>query len=222
MEKEIKNKQLRFLRELQLVEYYCKKHFSKGFTGYSNDLPSLNFSGILIWFQKANKSSKEEIEKELKVLLNNLTTFHKSKEEKGGDTSTTQLSSTQKNLNRGEEINNEEIENPVAYFNICGERICILKEAIFKIIPESQLTIRLSGRWNEQVSKGDRDEEGNIYYIDHCKECFKAMIEFIRYEYHFGVDKKRPSLKVQKEKIEKMRGILDYFNIDSIIVEESK
>jgi hypothetical protein len=65
--------------------------------------------------------------------------------------------------------------DPIVYFNVEGEIFSILRSTILRVIPDSQLAVRVSGRWEEQVEKGDIDEEGNL--IVHChKESFRQIL----------------------------------------------
>jgi hypothetical protein len=58
------------------------------------------------------------------------------------------------------EDTNVQMLEPIVYFNVEGEIIPILRSTILRVIPESQLAIRVSGRWVEQP--GDLDEEGAL------------------------------------------------------------
>jgi hypothetical protein len=81
------------------------------------------------------------------------------------------IKSRQKSLNS--------IEHAIVYFNVEGERICILKSTLQEMIPNSQLTIRVaSGRWEEQAE--NLDEDGNIIVEDIPRVVFKKIIEGIR------------------------------------------
>jgi hypothetical protein len=51
--------------------------------------------------------------------------------------------------------------DPIVYFNVEGEIFPILRSTILRVIPNSQLAVRVSGRWEEQAEKGDIDEEGD-------------------------------------------------------------
>eukprot|EP01040_Poterioochromonas_malhamensis_P010350 gene10350-11259_t len=50
--------------------------------------------------------------------------------------------------------------------------------APFRLFGESQLAVRLSGRWTEQAD--DVDEEGNIYY-DVSSSAFRALLQYARF-----------------------------------------
>jgi hypothetical protein len=52
---------------------------------------------------------------------------------------------------------------PVVYLNVSGEKMSVLRASILRCAPlqDSQLAVRVSGRWNEQ----DVDEEGYIRYV---------------------------------------------------------
>jgi hypothetical protein len=59
--------------------------------------------------------------------------------------------------------------DPIVYFNVEGEIIPILRSTILRVIPDSQLAVRVSGRW--EGNQKDRDE-GNLIVNCH-KESFK-------------------------------------------------
>jgi hypothetical protein len=70
-----------------------------------------------------------------------------------------------------------EIPNPLVCFNVEGEVVPILRSTILRVIPHSQLAIRVSGRWEDQPS--DIDEHGNL--IVRCpKEAFKHILASIQ------------------------------------------
>jgi hypothetical protein len=65
------------------------------------------------------------------------------------------------------------IPNPLVYFQVEGEVVPILRSTIMRVIPDSQLAIRVSGRWQDQPS--DVDEDGNL--IVRCpKDAFKHIL----------------------------------------------
>jgi hypothetical protein len=66
---------------------------------------------------------------------------------------------------------------PLVCFNVEGEIVPILRSTILRVIPQSQLAIRVSGRWTDQPS--DIDEHGNL--IVRCpKEAFKHILASIQ------------------------------------------
>jgi hypothetical protein len=69
--------------------------------------------------------------------------------------------------------------DPIVYFNVEGEIFTILRSTILRVIPKSQLAVRVSGRWEEQASKGDIDEEGNLIVNCH-KESFKQILSALQ------------------------------------------
>jgi vacuolar-type H+-ATPase subunit I/STV1 len=69
--------------------------------------------------------------------------------------------------------------DPIVYFNVEGEIFTILRSTILRVIPKSQLAVRVSGRWEEQASKGDIDEEGNLVVNCH-KESFKQILSALQ------------------------------------------
>jgi hypothetical protein len=69
--------------------------------------------------------------------------------------------------------------DPIVYFNVEGEIFPILRSTILRVIPKSQLAVRVSGRWEEQVEKGEIDEEGNLI-VDCHKESFRQIISALQ------------------------------------------
>jgi hypothetical protein len=67
--------------------------------------------------------------------------------------------------------------DPIVYFNVEGEVIPILRSTILRVIPGSQLAVRVSGRWEE--NQKDRDEEGNLIVNCH-KESFKNILSSLQ------------------------------------------
>jgi hypothetical protein len=57
---------------------------------------------------------------------------------------------------------NENDTNPIIYFNLDNEIFPILRSTIAQFIPESQLAIRISGRWKEKEQSEHVDSEGNL------------------------------------------------------------
>jgi hypothetical protein len=55
---------------------------------------------------------------------------------------------------QGASCTSEENVYPIVYFNVDGEILPILR-SVFKCISDSQLGIRISGRWKEQEETGD-------------------------------------------------------------------
>jgi hypothetical protein len=69
--------------------------------------------------------------------------------------------------------------DPIVSFNVEGEIFSILRSTILRVIPNSQLAMRVSGRWEEQAEKGDIDEEGNLVVNCH-KESFRQIISALQ------------------------------------------
>jgi hypothetical protein len=69
--------------------------------------------------------------------------------------------------------------DPIVYFNVEGEIFTILRSTILRVIPKSQLAVRVSGRWEEQTEKGEIDEEGNLIVNCH-KESFRQIISALQ------------------------------------------
>jgi hypothetical protein len=65
--------------------------------------------------------------------------------------------------------------HPIVSFNVEEEIFTILRSTILRVIPKSQLAVRVSGRWEEQAEKGDIDEVGNLVVNCH-KESFRQII----------------------------------------------
>jgi hypothetical protein len=62
----------------------------------------------------------------------------------------------------------------IVYFSVKGEIFTILRATVLRVIPKSQLAVRVPGRLEEQAEKGDIDEEGNLIVNCH-KESFKQI-----------------------------------------------
>jgi hypothetical protein len=75
------------------------------------------------------------------------------------------------------EDNNAQMLDPIVYFNVEGEIIPIPRSTILRVIPESQLAIRVSGRWVEQP--GDLDEEGNLK-VHYHNESFENILSSLQ------------------------------------------
>jgi hypothetical protein len=69
--------------------------------------------------------------------------------------------------------------DPIVYFNVEGEIFTIRRSTILRVIPKSQLAVRVSGRWEEQPSKRDIDEDGNLIVNCH-KESFKQILSALQ------------------------------------------
>jgi hypothetical protein len=67
--------------------------------------------------------------------------------------------------------------DPIVYFNVEGEVIPILRSTIQRVIPDSQLAVRVSGRWEDQEK--DRDEDGNLI-VDCHKEAFEQILSALQ------------------------------------------
>jgi hypothetical protein len=73
--------------------------------------------------------------------------------------------------------NSTDCLDPIVYFNVEGEIIPILRSTILRVIPDSQLAVRVSGRW--EGNQKDRDEEGNLIVNCH-KESFKNILSSLQ------------------------------------------
>jgi hypothetical protein len=105
--------------------------------------------------------------------------------------------------------------DPIAYFNVEGKRIAILKDLIRETIPESQLSIRVcSGRWEEQEK--DLDEDGNIN-LDGSKEVLSKIFTAIRSARLFGKET-RMAVPVSKQLETELKTVVDYLQIDSSLL----
>eukprot|EP01040_Poterioochromonas_malhamensis_P015494 gene15494-17350_t len=96
----------------------------------------------------------------------------------------------------------------LAYFNVEGERMVIKKSSVVSVFGESQLAVRLSGRWTEQAD--DVDEEGNIYYDVSSSAAFRSLLQCARFR-SFRV--KGPLTFPNILQIP-LQSLLDYFSID--------
>jgi hypothetical protein len=70
--------------------------------------------------------------------------------------------------------------SPIVNWNVEGKKICILKDTIEAIIPQSQLAIRISGRWLEQEQ--NVDEEGSLI-LEGTKEVMVKIFSALRAKY---------------------------------------
>jgi hypothetical protein len=89
-------------------------------------------------------------------------------------------SDSKKNRNKRKRTEEQTISkpepiDPIVYFNVEGEIFPILRSTILRVIPDSQLAVRVSGRWKEQAEKGDIDEEGNLI-VDCHSESFRQIL----------------------------------------------
>jgi myosin heavy subunit len=133
----------------------------------------------------------ERLEKEINLMASYFHSAWSQEDVKGGFNpvevlknvvnKATECFSHQSNKKRKRALEEEEYTvdsdslSPIVYFNVEGEIFTILRSTILRVIPDSQLAVRVSGRWEEQVEKGDIDEEGNL--IVHChKESFRPII----------------------------------------------
>lgn len=55
-----------------------------------------------------------------------------------------------------------EAQDSIAYLNAGGKKICVRRQSILQAFPDSQLAVRLSGRWTEQPA--DLDDDGYMLY----------------------------------------------------------
>jgi hypothetical protein len=83
--------------------------------------------------------------------------------------------------------------DPIVYFNVEGEIFLILRSTILNVIPDSQLAVRVSGRWKEQET--DVDEEGNLIVNCH-KEAFKHILSSIQVQNCFHGRKTVPPFEI--------------------------
>jgi hypothetical protein len=83
--------------------------------------------------------------------------------------------------------------DPIVYFNVEGEIFPILRSTILNVIPDSQLAVRVSGRWKEQET--DVDEEGNLIVNCH-KEAFKHILSSVQVQNCFHGLETAPPLEI--------------------------
>ncbi len=99
--------------------------------------------------------------------------------------------------------------DPLAYFNVEGNLFVTRKSTILEVFPESQLAVRVSGRWTEQ--EHDIDEDGNIYY-DTSPEAFKSVIRYVRERKLLGSS---AVMEVKKDIEKEVKELLEYLMIDA-------
>jgi hypothetical protein len=64
---------------------------------------------------------------------------------------------------------------PIISFDVEGKIISILRSTLFRVAPESLLTVKISGRWIIQPS--EMDEHGTEMDVSHCsKRLFDEII----------------------------------------------
>ncbi len=90
----------------------------------------------------------------------------------------------------------------------------IRKCVLLSVFGESQLAVRLSGRWTEQAD--DVDEEGNIYY-DVSSSAFRALLQYAR----FRSFRLKGALRLPTIMRIPLQGLLDYFSINDKIISTS-
>jgi hypothetical protein len=70
-------------------------------------------------------------------------------------------------------------EDTIVNFNVMGDIVTVPKSAIDKYLPDSQLPIRVSGRWEAQP--GEIDSQGNLIIIQ-PKEPLMKLFSYLRLE----------------------------------------
>jgi hypothetical protein len=71
--------------------------------------------------------------------------------------------------------------SPIVCFRVETQDISILRSTLMRVIPDSQLTIKISGRWT--MSEEEIDEEGNFIISDCPREVFDQIITSIQINY---------------------------------------
>eukprot|EP01040_Poterioochromonas_malhamensis_P006129 gene6129-6595_t len=102
--------------------------------------------------------------------------------------------------------------DPLAYFNVEGSLFVTRKSTILELFPESQLAVRVSGRWIEQ--EHNIDEDGNIYY-DVWSGAFKLIIQYAREKKLLGSAAK---MIVKREMEGGLKELMEYLMIDASTV----
>eukprot|EP01031_Cornospumella_fuschlensis_P026503 gene26503-32027_t len=97
--------------------------------------------------------------------------------------------------------------DPIVYLNVGGMKLTVLRSSILRCFPESQLAVRISGRWHEQPE--DVDEEGNAFY-NLPKKPFKALISYIR---AYALNSKLAKLFIEEEHVDALKETLNYLMI---------
>jgi hypothetical protein len=106
----------------------------------------------------------------------------------------------------------EEKNSPIVDWNVEGKKICILKDTIKAVIPQSQLAIRISGRWLEQQQ--NVDEEGNLI-LEGSKEVLVKIFSSIRAQHLLDeVETFSLSYQLKEDYLE----IADYLQIDRSLI----
>jgi hypothetical protein len=71
--------------------------------------------------------------------------------------------------------------SPIVSFPVETQVISILRSTLMRVIPDSQLAIKISGRWT--MSEEEIDEEGNFIISDCPKALFDQIITSIQINY---------------------------------------
>lgn len=104
--------------------------------------------------------------------------------------------------------------DPIAYMNLGSEIKCILKKDLEKFCPDSQLAVRFSGQWKEQIS--DLDEEGNSYFLNVPQREMSVLLSHLQLQALSGLN--QPMRIIESAEL-KMKALLDYLSIDNIALE---
>jgi hypothetical protein len=95
-------------------------------------------------------------------------------------------------------------------FNVEGHQLPILRSTILRLIPDSLLGIKVSGRWT--IQPNEMDEQGNLIVNNCSKEAFDQIITALQFYDHGPTGTVRMLLLTEKTKDE-MAMALDYLQI---------
>jgi hypothetical protein len=99
---------------------------------------------------------------------------------------------------------------PIIYFSVEGEIISILRSTLLKLIPNSPLAIKVSGRWTMQSDETDENE--NLIIKNCSKEVFDLLISALQYN-SMKNEKERKVLFLPSSRKEELVEAMDYFLI---------
>jgi hypothetical protein len=109
-----------------------------------------------------NTSGNTDRQHSMEAVENMLKEVLRCKEKTGGNDNTEQEENEETSDN-GNEIELSR-QDPVVSFDLDGEILPILRSTVLRVIPRSQLAVRVSGRWTSD----EKDEEENLVISTSC------------------------------------------------------
>jgi hypothetical protein len=99
---------------------------------------------------------------------------------------------------------------PIITFNVEGKKISILRSTILRLIPDSLLGIKVSGRWT--IQPNEMDEQGNLIVNNCSQKAFDQIITALQFYDHGPAEALRALYFTQQTKNE-IETVLDYVQI---------